>query len=984
MKPERMLTEWAQRLEQKIPGYKFPDNGAAAIDPELTRTVRFLLALMLDVLHERRGPEFVQRIIHPLAHEEAEEFEADSGARSTEEQGELNSISAAYRMLLSVIGLAEGYHQFRHFEENGSGMGRTLQALHDAGTTPETIEDVIESMEIRLVATAHPTNLFRSIVLGARREVFQLIRLMNEPVSDEAAFTRLVERLRERLLVKGATRFGRWEKPQVLDEVRQVIGYFRSTIYHEAPEIETRLCAEFQQIFGRPMRRRTRPLLRFGSWVGGDMDGNPFVNANVYRRAVELQRRAALELFSQRLVAAAPTLSMALSADFKIEALLRSIEEDLMALRADPIEANIPVHGMEGFVEREPFRLKLELMRIKTDRAAAQRFEEAPGPERKARKDSKKNNDAFRYRLPEEAAADLQILDEALRGNGFAATANEIIEPLRQRLNMFGFHLTSLDLREDSLHIGRAARLALRAAGHDIDPGRAAPDPSEDGGRYIQLLTDEILNPRRIDVRRLFSDEAGENECANLFADRADFEYVHRLYTMLESARYARQFAGAACTSNLILTMTSRPEDILHALFLLKNAGLFFRQLDGQWWSAIDVVPLFETVPDLRNAETIMHDALENEAYRAQLQARNQSQLMMLGFSDSNKDGGYFSSNWSIYQAQSRLLAVTGEHGVQARFFYGRGGSIGRGGASSRHVADSLPPGAIQRGYDLTEQGEVLSRYYVTGEVARVHLETIVSAALEKNTRPDPAPPARYIEAADRLAQYSEAAYRDLVHDDPHLVNYFEECTPREVELVKIGSRPGRRRAMRTISDLRAIPWVFRWFQSRQFIPGWYGLGSGLARLQKMNDTDEQSGLSTFKDMLDWSFLRAILENSSLALAGSNPRIAGLYRDLAGDREAAQSVFARIESERQTCIKRIGDELGCIPENFMRRDFPVLLASKKLKEPWVDILGVFQVRLLRLYRSAETDLETGEAPEPLREAVVSSIEGVAMGLGAIG
>ena len=366
MKPERMLTEWAERLEQRIPGYTFPENGAAAIDSELTRTVRFLAALVLDALRDRRGPDFVQRLIR--ATNEDESSEADPGPPGEAEQQELNSLSAAYCMLLSVIGLAEAYHQYRRFAASGSGMGRTLQALRDSGVAPEAIEDAFEAMEIRIVATAHPTNIFRSIVLGARREIFRLIRAMNENVTDEAAFTRLVERLRERLLVKGATRFGRWEKPQVLDEVRQVIGYFRSTIYNEAPDIETTLRAEFQQIFGRPMRRRVRPLLRFGSWVGGDMDGNPFVNAEVYRRAVELQRCAALQLFSEQLALAAPTLSMAFSDDLEIDGLLHSIKDDLSALRADPGAATVPVHDLENFVDREPFRLKLELMRLKTDR----------------------------------------------------------------------------------------------------------------------------------------------------------------------------------------------------------------------------------------------------------------------------------------------------------------------------------------------------------------------------------------------------------------------------------------------------------------------------------------------------------------------------------------------------------------------------------------------------------------------------------------
>ncbi len=549
------------------------------------------------------------------------------------------------------------------------------------------------------------------------------------------------------------------------------------------------------------------------------------------------------------------------------------------------------------------------------------------------------------------------------------------------RLQIFGFHLASIDLREDSLHIGRAARLALRIAGHSVDPATKS-ETKMAADEYRRMLSEEILNPRRIDMRRILPDSAdeGDEHLVGLFESETDYQFVQRIYAMLEAARSAQRGVGPQCTSNLIITMTSSVDDILHALLLLKNAGLFLRRFDGTWQSSMDIVPLFETVEDLQSAENIMEQAVASESYRAQLGARQRRQTMMLGFSDSNKDGGYFTSNWSIYLAQTRLLALAERHGITPRFFYGRGGSIGRGGASSRHVASSLPPAAIRRGYDLTEQGEVLSRYYVTGEVASMHLETILSAAIEKNAGEERPPPAEYLSAAEELSAYSREAYRQLVHQHSGLVQYFEDCTPREVELVKIGSRPVRRRAMRTITDLRAIPWVFRWYQSRQFLPGWYGIGAGLARLI------ESYGIEFVRNLYaEWPFMRSILQNSAMALAQSNMAIAARFRELAVDPTSAASVFALIEQEFASSKQRLNVELSCSPDRFFRADYPVLYAAQRLKQPWVDSLGAIQVLLMRRYRELQAQaIEDTTALDLAREAVVSSIEGVALGLGATG
>lgn len=959
MEPMQLFDSWAERLEGPADALSSRTTGAPEAGSELARTVRFLKALYFDVLREHCPAACASLTAADPAAAADKPAADESGAPA-----QLAQITSAYAMWLSLLGLAEGFHQRRSF--TGAGFQATFERLRAAGVTAEQLDDLLARLEIRLVATAHPTNIFRSVVLGARREIYSMIGELHNCSADETSFARIAARLRERLTTLHATRFGRWEKPEVLDEVRQVSGYFRSAIYGALPDVGERLGAEFERVFGRPLAPRARPNLRFGSWVGGDMDGNPFVNPDVYRRTVEHQRAVALELFARELAKTAPTLSHAWSPELDLRDLADSLAEDLGAMKAAELDAE----PFAAHVQREPFRLKLELMRLKTERAL----------QRSSSETSRGKDAAFLYRSPGEALHDLQTVENALRRNGYSSAADERVRPLQTRLETFGFHLASLDLREDSAHIGRAARLALRAAGHAVDlsaPAATAVAPADRSER-LNLLVKEILDPKSADPRRLALDS---DACADFFETAEEFEHVRRIYGMLSAAQAARRSISEDVTRHLILTMTSSVEDVLHALLLLKTVGMFYQDMNGIWRSELDLVPLFETIEDLRACGSIMEELFANEAYRAQLGARGERQIVMLGFSDSNKDGGYFASNWSIHEAQRRLIDLGSASAVEIRFFYGRGGSIGRGGASSRHVAHCLPPGAIARGYDLTEQGEVLSRYYVVEEIAEMHFETILCAAIEKNALPDQAPPAEFLDAARRISELSQRSYRKLIHEDPRLIDYFQEATPREVELLNIGSRPARRRAMRQITDLRAIPWVFRWLQSRQMLPGWFGLGAALA---KYGAESPQNAERVSRMLKEWNCFRALLENSALALWQSDLVIAARYRDLAHDREAAASVFSSIAAEYAACCERLYESLGRHPEEFYRHDFPVLFASWSLKEPWVRALGVLQTDLLRIYRARLESEPDSEAVAVLAEAVKSSVEGVALGLGATG
>lgn len=952
-----LLTIRAEQLEQSIPGYSYEPSEADSVSPRLTRTLRFLTALWLDVIGERFGPELQKQLIGLLKSASPE----PSHQQETGDVQNFLDISSSFRLLLSLLGLAEAYHQQNRFQREGAGFGKTFAKLKEARISEDDFNDTLQNLQIRLVATAHPTNIFRRIILGSRREMFHAIRSINQDETDPAVFSQHEESLRERMLATTATRFTRWDKPSVLDEVSQIIGYFRNAIYHTAPDVEAKLRAEVNVLYGRRPKESVRPVLRFGSWVGGDMDGNPYVNEEVYKRALHMQRQAALELFYGMLTETAPSLSQAYSPSLRLEKLLDSIDSDLDAMAKEGLDpAPIQIHR-----EKEPFRLKLEIMVKKTSLAIAN-----SGVLTGELLDFK--HPTFAYRLPDEAMQDLEVLSQCLTENGFASAAELHIRPLIIRLQIFGFHLASIDLREDSLHIGRAARLALKAAGIDVDPA----EKTQSDSAYPDMLTREILDPRSVDIRRFAFDKEMHS---GIFHSIDDAKFVRRIYRVLQAADEAQERIGSRCTNNLILTMTSSANDVLHALLLMKTAGLFYRQVSGEYFSKLDIVPLFETIDDLKNAPEILDSMLSNEAYKEQLAARSNEQLVMLGFSDSNKDGGFFTSNWSIYNAQRKLLEIAKKYSVQLRFFYGRGGSIGRGSTPSRRAVHSLPPGAIDYGYDVTEQGEVLSRYYVNRDISRMHLETVISAALEKTAfEKGMKTPEKYIETAQKLSDASETAYRSLIHDDPRLIPYFEQSTTREVELVKIGSRPARRRSMQSITDLRAIPWVFRWFQSRQMLPGWFGLGSALKKLQQEDE-------SLIKSVAEsWDFLHAMLENSAMAVYQTNLEIASLYSDLSENKTDSKAVFDQIQKEYETSKEELFEVMNLHPQTFFKSDFPNLYAAQLIKLPWVNALGRIQVSLLKHFRELEKmNPETHEL-ETARLAVISTIEGVAIGLGATG
>ncbi|MBY0402539.1 MAG: phosphoenolpyruvate carboxylase, partial [Cyanobacteria bacterium] len=585
----------------------------------------------------------------------------------------------------------------------------------------------------------------------------------------------------------------------------------------------------------------------------------------------------------------------------------------------------------------------------------------------------------FVYASSEGYLQDLQLLIESYTQAKYYRSITQRISKLALKAEIFGFHFASLDLREDSQNIRWAAHTILTLSG--MDP--SSPET------LSQILTDEIMSYKVISPYFLKSQAL--LQVPALQEDPSRLPLTIRIMEMLRITYRAHRLIGLEACRNLILTMTSSAQDILNALLLLKSQGLFYREVDGSFKSEMDIIPLFETIDDLAHAPQIMKDLFENPAYQKQLEARNQTQVIMLGYSDSNKDGGYFSSNWEVYRAQKKLLEVAETHGVRIRFFHGRGGNIGRGGGPTHRAIHALPPQSCTYGQEITEQGEVLSRYYNVPEIALSHLENILAALIQKNIHPESPIQESWCVAADEISHLCFEKYRSLVHDNPHFIDYFEQATPREIELIQIGSRPSKRRTQGSIKDLRAIPWVFRWFQSRHLLPGWFGLGSGLQRyIENVEKTQKQSGLKTLKDMYaQWPFFKSLIENSEIALQQTDLRIAGYYCSLAGNTPESQEIFKTISAEYHQTVSII-QQITC-NGLFERPEYQSLKNSIALKEPYLDPLNYIQVRLLSKYREFEAQESSSpqnvwnlNLKEGYNRAIVSSIEGVATGLGTTG
>jgi phosphoenolpyruvate carboxylase len=796
-------------------------------------------------------------------------------------------------------------------------VAAAIAELRAAGIDGDALTALLDQAELRLVMTAHPTEARRRTTIDKQARIFDELRALDDRLGQA------LEPARERIRATVQELWGSDElraiQLTVLDEVRGGLLHFTRTLVDVVPQIYR----ELEAAVGAPVA----PLLRFGSWIGGDRDGNPFVTHTATEAALALMREQCLRVLDERLgiVAGRISLSERVSGPSPgLHELLATGQHFFPELAAQLAELN----------PEEPFRRCLSFLRERVRATAAATTLEAL--ERTGG-----------YREPGELLADLATVRAALTDDGGAFTAAADLADLIRQVEVFGFHFGRLDIRQHA-KVHRAA-LGEIFADLGVHPGYAELD---DAAR-IALLVRHIEDHRPL----IPADIAG-------FSD-ATQEVIETFRTI----QRARAGLHRGAIDAYIISGTEGPADLLEVLALMKETSL---TRAGGAEAQLRIVPLFEAGGTLAAAGATMAQLLELPAYRTALAAVGDSQEVMIGYSDSNKDVGYVASGWGTYHAQRELVAVFARHGVRWTFFHGRGGAVGRGGGPTAGAILALPEGTVEGRLKMTEQGEVLNAKYTVREVAHRELELATAATLASGRVADTGAARErlvHFEAiVQEMAAASERHYRALVHDDPRFVEFFAAVTPvDEVSRLRLGSRPARRAGSPAgIDDLRAIPWVFSWTQSRIVLPAWLGLGSALAAAR------ERHGLDTLQAMLaQWPFFRALIANAAMACSKADPGIARRYVQLWDDTEALARIWPPLEAELELARRQLADIRG---EARLLDGEPTLQGQLERRNPYVDPLSFIQIELLRRRRAPGGD-------DPALERLsLLTINGIASGL----
>jgi len=876
-------------------------------------SIRLLGRLLGEVIREQHGDQAFQ-LVEGIRRQSVGEHR--SGSEKSGEvaldrlkalsQPEILLLIRAFAIFSQLANIADDHVARRETKALGSGAAQRME-LHP-GLTPKRVRAYLQDALFVPVITAHPTEVRRKSILDRENELSELLERREMASIQTAERDEIEVQIKRAIRILWQTRMLRDNRITVQDEIENNLAIFARTFLPGLPLVKRRLARLFK-LDGEIM-----PYLKPGSWVGGDRDGNPNVSPETLDYAVRRQAEIVLDYYLSEIHALGAELSLSDSLIKTSEALRK------LAAREDQIS----VHQ-----EDEPYRRALVTCYARM--AAARTALLGTGPVRPAR------FKAEPYVTPEDFAEDLDIIAASLVENGDADLGEGRLLNLREAVGAFGFHLATMDVRQNSDVHERAVAELLKAAG-------AADYLALDENARTALLLDELVHARPL--RSPYADYSAETARELAIADKA---------TALKKS------FGKGAIAQYVISKAATPSDLLETALLMKEAGLF---LPGKKPDArLRIVPLFETIEDLRQSAAVMGTYFDSPLARAMIAAQDNLQEVMIGYSDSNKDGGYVTSNWEIYSGIARLVALGKARGIRMRFFHGRGGAVGRGGGSSFDAIRALPAEASAHGIRITEQGEVVASKYGDPEIGQASLETIVAAALLAELSPQD-------DAVDHdsgalLARLSEIAfrtYRGLVYETPDFESYFRQATPLlEIADLKIGSRPASRTTSPRIEDLRAIPWVFSWSQARVMLPGWFGFGTAASEV----------GVDLLRPLYKKSaFFRTMLANLEMVLAKSSLSIARRYSELVEDRPFAQKIMARMETEWQLAH----DALLAISEQpELLAQSPRLAESIRSRLPYVDALNHLQVDLLRRRRD-------GDASSDIHAGIHMSINGVAAGL----
>ena len=826
----------------------------------------------------------------------------------------------AFTVFFILINAAEQAHRVRRSRQDDLAAAQrgsvrwSLRRLREAGRGAEEVARALASLDVRPVLTAHPTESARRTILDLQARLAEgLLTRDGAPEPQRRAIERHLEGEVELLWL---TEEIRRDRPSVMDEVSNALWYLEDRLLEAASRVRERLVEAFEDEFGRGFGPAPVTPLTLGSWVGGDRDGNPFVTAEITLAAAQRARRAVLDHYAKALADLAARLSVSERLATVSPELRASLERD---------RAELPAVWEQNRRRNadEPLRLKVSFMRARVGA-------DPPG-----------------YRTAQELERDLALLADALDTVGAAHARRTLVEPLLAQVRAHGFHGYRLDLREDAAVHTRALHDLTAAVGLGELDGAALR--RELAGRrplhapHVPLAepTDAALQVFR--VMRAIQDEI-----------------------------------GAAAASTYIVSRTRSADDLLRVLLLAREGGLV--DLAGEPpLSRIDIVPLFETLEDLEHAPAVVRSLLDDPIWRRQLEARGRHQEVMLGYSDSAKDAGLLPSAWALYRVQEEVARTCADAGVSWTLFHGRGGTVGRGGGSPvARALTALPPGTVQGGIKITEQGEIVSQNFGLPSIAERSLELMLSGVLlhrfeDWRSELEPGEEARFREVMDRLAAKALPPYRALVYGSGDLFKLFLETTPvRELAHVRFGSRPAYRGpGEQTIEEIRAIPWVFGWTQTRLMLPGWLGVGTALEAVAA-----EPGGLGVLRRMATaWPFFDDLLGKLEMVCAKADMAIARMYvRELGGD----LALFDRLDDEFRRTVAAL---LRIRESEYLMRDNPMLQTAIGLRNPYVDPLSLLQVTLLQRSHAAAPEASGGDpAMTALSAGLASTLNGIAQGL----
>lgn len=871
------------------------------------------------------------------------------------QQDEMFAVARAFSLYFYLINAAEEQHRMRRMRENErksypkpryESIAAAMAHLKSEGVTPDELAQILALLSIRPVFTRHPTEVRRRTLLVFLELLRSCLAERQGRRQDMTAERRTDERIHEIVTILAQTDITPWERPTVLGEVDDGLYYFDQVLLDVIPA----LYSEFEDALVQYSDDHAFTLprfLTFGSWMGGDRDGNPFVTPAVTEETLRMHRSLILDRYSRDLDELWRVLSPSVHFTSVSQELLDSIARD---------RASLPGAGVGTKTDIiEPYRTKIVMMQkrlARTRRRYAGGGAAASGA----------------YHEPGAMLEDLRLMQDSLIENGGARIARGLLRDVIRRVQVFGFHLVDLDVREHSGVHEATLDAYLAAAG--VTPQYSDLDEADKVALLTRLIAQQEL--------------VGFQELAVAPAALAAFQ------TLTSIARMQAEVGVAACNT-YIISFTEAVSDVLEVALLAKEAGLWQLNADGQViQSRLKIVPLLETIEDLRGGYDLIDALLSIPVFRSHVTCWDDRFEVMLGYSDSNKDGGYLTATWELYCAQRRVVAACRAHDIIVQLFHGRGGALGRGGGPTNRAIMAQPPDSLAGGMKLTEQGEVIFSRYGRRAVAHRNLEQVIHAMLLARLSPSVLESRASLEpdwesTMATLSQTAFRAYRALIYETPELRTYYQQATPIEyISRMNVGSRPSSRKGGDRVEDLRAIPWVFAWTQSRHNLPGWYGVGSALQTFIAASDDNLERLRAMYKR---WVFFRSLIDNAQLSIGTADMSVARLYAGLVTDDAVRDTVYAAIAEEYQ----RTRDALLQITEQEQLLDSsPVLQRSILLRNPYVDPLHCLQVRMMQEWRTnfaAATDATLDElTPEARRmlEGIFQTINGIAAGVQSTG